>query len=51
MLFRSQREVVAAVDLALGFRTWQSLTGSGLTSAGAADLMADLVSAAAARAG
>ena len=42
-------EVVAAVDLALGFRTWQSLARSGLGSAAAADLMADLVAAAARR--
>lgn len=36
-----RRRVEAAVELALGFRTWRSLVrGSGLSSAAAADLMA-----------
>src|SRR5262245_15049568 len=35
--------VQAALDLALDFRTWQRLTASGLTTAAAADLMAETV--------
>lgn len=42
----ADREVEAAVDLAIGFRTWQSLHHSGLSTADAADLMARLVTCA-----
>ena len=38
---RVSKRLTATLDLALSFRTWQSLVrGSGLTSPGAADLMA-----------
>ncbi len=41
---RQRKRVLAAVKLAIDFRTWQSLVrGSGLTSAAAADLMADML--------
>lgn len=44
---RRTPELEAALDLALAFPTWQSLVrGSGLTSAGAAGLMARLVACA-----
>ena len=36
-------ELAATVDLALSFRTWQSLRGSGLATSEAVDLMARLV--------
>nr|WP_157341812.1 TetR/AcrR family transcriptional regulator [Nocardioides sp. MAH-18] len=39
----TDREGAATVDLAIGFRTWQSLRHSGLSTADAADLMARVV--------
>ncbi len=45
---RQRKRLVAAVELAVHFRTWQSLVlHSGLSNAAAADLMADMVVAAA----
>jgi AcrR family transcriptional regulator len=47
---RPSRRLLATIELAIAFRTWQSLVRqSGLTSPEAADLMADLVAAAAGR--
>lgn len=41
---RRRKRLMAALELATGFRTWQSLVReSGLTSAGAADLMAGML--------
>ena len=41
---RPSKRLTASVDLAMSFRTWQSLVrGSGLTSRAAADLMAESV--------
>lgn len=39
----TDREAAAIVDLAIGFRTWQSLHHSGLATDAAADLMAGVV--------
>jgi AcrR family transcriptional regulator len=45
---RPSKRLAAAVDLAMSFRTWQSLVrGSGLASRAAADLMAESVACAA----